>query len=184
MGTPNLSGTYTGTGSILIRASSPPNLFGHTLAASDCCLDWEWNFDGCDGTLTAPNPGFLAGNLYPSADAPSLITTCIPYAITGPGGSGPIRVIDNCDGTYTVCYNWSITGPFGTRARDTNIRLEITELRDCNGNFTKLAIATWPQGYSSIPGTPLPSPYDTSTPPPAGQFFNHATPDWRGCAES
>lgn len=188
MGTPNLSGTYTGSGGIVIRASSPADIYGQTLAASDCCQDWEWFFDGCNGELIAPK-AFLTGKLYPSANAPAGIVTCVDYTISGPGGAATIPVIDNCDGTYTVCYRWTISAGMMTLQKDTNIRLEITELRNCAtpppSPFTKLSIVTWPQGYSSIPGTPLPSDYSGTFPPTQpGYFFNHATPDWRGCAES
>lgn len=109
MGTPNLTGVYTLNMGLLIRASSPPNLFGHTLAASDCGLTAELELFGignADGELRvgATTGTFLSNSLYPSAEAPSQITQCVPYTIQENGG--------------------------GTTAQD---------------------------------------------------FFNHATPDWRGC---
>ncbi|MGB6102392.1 MAG: hypothetical protein WBF88_00900 [Pusillimonas sp.] len=193
MGTANLTGTYNVNLGILIRASSPPNLFGQTLAASDCGLEAELELvgicNGCGELRAGSTSGsFLANNLYPSADAPPIATTCIPYTISGPGGSGPIQVVDNGDGTYTFLYNWSVVLATQTRAADTSTRVEITELRDCQtpGQFTKLGLTTVPDYFRTIPGTPLKAQYDNTvpvTPPGPDTFFNHATPDWRGCGE-
>lgn len=186
MGTPSITGTFTGTGRIQIRASSPPNLYGHTLAATECDVEWVWDFDNHLVTVNGASSPAGSGTLYPSAAAPAGITTCVEYRVRqiGTPASSTVPFIDNGDGTYTVLYDWFVNVAGGRNAA-TNIRLEITTLRDCQtpGQFTKLSISTWPQGYSAIPGTPLVSS-GTSFPPPAGEFFNHATPDWNGCASA
>ena len=179
MGTPNITGTWSGTGRILIRASSPPNLFGQTAASSDCGVDWTFNFAGlCQGcgTMTLTEP-FMAGSLFPGQITP--MTTPIPYTITAPGGGSTVPIIDNGDGTYTVRYTMTVFPNAPQEAQeDTQIRLEITKLHDASSNLTKLAIVTVPDFYRTIPGQPL-----TTTTPPPPSFFLNATPDWAGCAE-
>lgn len=192
MGTPNITGTFELDMGLLIRASSPPNLYGHALAASMCCLKAELELVGicggckdekeekkkCCGELRIGTTSgtFLSNQLRPSANAP--VPGCVDYLIEPPDDCDVIPVIDNGDGTYTVLYKWTVDIPVTPRTTDTNIRLEITALRDCASpqQFNNLIIATWPQGYSCIPGTPLLS--GTNDP---DNFFNHATPDWRGC---
>lgn len=126
MGTPNLSGSFSGIGRILIRASSLPNLAGQTLAATLCEVEWTWNFT--NHTMTIAN-----GNLFPSVDAPQ--TNCIDYEIEQSGGGAqPIPFVDNLDGTYTVPYRFIVyPHQSGTplAQEDTTIRLEITHLRAC-----------------------------------------------------
>lgn len=191
MGTPNLQGTWTLDMGLLIRASSPPNLFGFTLAASDCCLEAELELVGiCNGCgelrVGGTSGSFLANSLYPSANVPPIVTTCLAYTIGAPTGRTTIPVIDNGDGTYTVLYKWSIPGL--SKTVDTDIRLEITELRDCAtpppSPFTKISISTVESFWRGVPGTPLKAQYDNTQPvmtPGADSFFNHATPEWRGC---
>ncbi len=41
MGAPNITGTYALNMGLLIRASSTPDVFGQTMAASDCGLEAE-----------------------------------------------------------------------------------------------------------------------------------------------
>jgi len=187
MGTPNLIGTYDLDMSLVVRASSPPNLSGQTMAATDCCLPARLQLVGVgngNGTLSqVSSPGFLSGSrLFPWGGINPGLQACVVYAISGPGGTGNPQVVDNGDGTYTVLYNMSVTLPSGTQSADTHIRLEITELQDCNGDPNKLSIVTVESFWRGNPGTPLAS--STFPPPTSSEFFNHATPDWRGCRTS
>lgn len=171
MGTPSISGIYSGVGRILIRASSTADYAGQTMAASLCTVAWEWDFD--NHLLTIAN-----GKLYPSTLAPLPFNQCVDYTILRPGGGiQPIPFVDNLDGTYTVPYQFTITPPMGTPPQvDTTIRLEISQLYDCAdptppGALNRIAVTTVEDFWRGVPGRPLPEP----------PFFRNATPSWEGC---
>lgn len=170
----DVEGTWTMQMGILVRASSPPDDFGFAAAATECDLAATLIINapcaGC-GSLTG---AFLSGQLRPSMVAP--VTACIPYTISGPGGTGNPQVINNFDGTITIAYRFQVT-LVPVRVADTNIRLEVAALRDCTTptNFDNLILSTTTGMFRTIPGTPLISTN------PATDFFKHATPDWRGC---
>ncbi|UJB64383.1 hypothetical protein YS110_06300 [Acidovorax sp. YS12] len=176
MGTPSISGIFSGVGRILVRAGSTPDLAGQTVAASMCNVAWEWDFD--THTLTIDD-----GNLYPSQIAPPLFNHCVGYTIRRPGGGAqPIPFVDNLDGTYTVPYQFTITNAGVQAAQaDTTIRLEISLLHDCSssmppgeGTLNRISVTTVEDFWRGIPGRPFPS----GSP---GQFFLNATPSWEGC---
>lgn len=172
MGTPALTGSFTGTLRVLIRASSTPDLAGLTMASTMCNIPCTFDFDAGEVTVNGGNQG----SLFPTALAPSTFTNCVPYLITAPGGGGgPILpLVDNLDGTYTVGYNFNVGG--GTAVADTTIRLEISHVRSCAappgpGPFQNIVFTTVEDFWRGVPGRPLASP-----------FFNNATPSWEGCA--
>jgi len=174
MSNQTISGQYKGTYNIVVRSAeeSNPAFFKKAQAFSGTADDplgttaWEWDFDNM--VVKIDN-----GRLTPEPDAPPLpIIQYFDYAAytDDTKQSQVLSVVhtpepDN-ENIYTVSYYWTVTAnmPFSQGA-DTNIKLEITQLKD--GSIAIVTVA----GENGIPGTVLPD-----------NFPHKATPDWRGRA--
>jgi len=177
MGTPNITGQYSGTYNIVVRATTNDGgQLGLVQAFSGTADDplgattWKWDFANKvviveNGRLT-PRPGaaplpivdFFNYEIYTDSTKQSNVLSFQP----DPDPDAPGFYIVNY--YFKVIPNGNENLPLQPEA-ETNIRLEITQLKDGS-----IAVVTAP-GANGIPGTPLPSPF------PRG-----ATPDWRGRA--
>jgi len=175
MGTPNITGQYSGTYNIVVRATTNDDgQLGLVQAFSGTADDplgatkWKWDFDNkvvvLDNGRLTPRPGA----------APLPIINFFNYETYADDTkqSNVLSFIedDEAPGFYIVHYYFKAI-PNGDEnfplqpEEDTNIRLEITQLKDGS-----IVVVTAP-GANGIPGTPLNPPF------PRG-----AAPDWRGRA--
>jgi len=171
MGTPNLSGQYSGPIAIAVLAAfGPPEMKGKTQAYSMPRVDSTSDVTTLKLDFDSKVAILEDGRLVPSFTAPMPSAYVNYTARSDQNGDSNVLTFepdpDNA-GNYVVHYHWKVE-PQSPEApsteADTTITLEITELKDGS-----LAIVT-AMGANGIPGTPLPPDF-----PPVGP-----SPDWRG----